>query len=92
MRDMIEDENAINPEDNAIQETISNALLQAIDRLPERLRSIIRARYFEELTPMQYADRLDVSLQRAHQLEHDALRRLRHDEQLIYALYGDPEE
>jgi RNA polymerase sigma factor FliA len=53
------------------------ALLQAVSRLPERLRQLITAHYYHHIPFREIAIRMGVTKGRVSQLHHDALNRLR---------------
>ena len=53
------------------------ALLQAVTRLPERLRQLITAHYYHHIPFREIAVRMGVTKGRVSQLHHDALNRLR---------------
>ena len=92
LRDMIVDENAVDPEENTVLEAINKDLLQAVERLPDRWGAIIRARYFDCLTLTQCAALLKITPARVQRIEQDALGRLRHDEVLLRAVFDVAED
>lgn len=57
---------------------IDSRLTAAVSRLPERLRRIIMAHYFEHIPFTAIADDMQLTKGRVSQLHHEALTRLRH--------------
>lgn len=56
---------------------IEEQLQLAVDKLPDRLRKIIRAHYFEHIPFRDIADSMRVTRGRVSQLHHNALERIR---------------
>ena len=92
MRDMLIDENAVDPEEHAIKNTVRAALLEAIRQLPDRWRLIILARYFNDFTLEQCAKLLQITPARAQRIERDALYRLRHNRALLQSLWNQTDD
>lgn len=57
---------------------IDSRLTAAVSRLPERLRRIVMAHYFEHIPFTAIADDMQLTKGRVSQLHHEALTRLRH--------------
>ncbi len=54
-----------------------HTVTQALESLPERLREVVRLRYYEELPQAQIAQRLGISQMHVSRLQREALRHLR---------------
>lgn len=80
--DMIENKEALNPEDELIAQQHREEILSAVDALPYREAEIIRC-YFglgdskRALSPDEIAERMDLSAERVKQLKEKAIRELR---------------
>ena len=80
LSDVIADEQALAPDAAAHAALLREALVQAIGRLPERERRIIRLRYLsgEKRTLESIGIELGLTRERVRQIEAAALRKLRH--------------
>jgi RNA polymerase primary sigma factor len=83
--DVLEDRNALDPEEAAASRMDRESLVRMLDRLPPRERDILRMRYGledrEPLTLTEIGERLGITRERARQLETQAINRLRHPEE-----------
>lgn len=61
---------------------VRKKLDEALDRLSPRRAEILRLRYYQCMTLQQAADKMNITRQRAHQLEQAALETLRNDAQI----------
>ncbi|MEW6088781.1 MAG: FliA/WhiG family RNA polymerase sigma factor [bacterium] len=77
MLDLVEDFKIPNPEEESESQEKKEVLQQAIERLPERERTVVSLYYFEELTLKQIGDLLDVSESRVSQMHTKAILRLK---------------
>jgi RNA polymerase primary sigma factor len=72
--------NAPNPEDEVVSDAGTNAVQEAVNRLPERERDVVELRFGlggREPTPLRETGRkLGISAERVRQIEEDALERL----------------
>jgi RNA polymerase sigma-70 factor (sigma-E family) len=59
--------------------TLRLTVLRALARLPPRQRAVIVLRFYEDLTEVQIAEVLDVTVGTVKRAKHDALNRLRTD-------------
>ena len=78
--DLLEDDRT-SPMDQLEQALRSEQLAELLSSagLSEREATVVQARHSEEHTPyQQLADRFGISRERTRQLEHNALRKLRH--------------
>ena len=75
--DRLEDKQDIGPAHQAVRDEVRQAVAQAMAKLPERGREVVRLRYGQEWTFQQIAERLGVSESRASQLHSQALSRMR---------------
>lgn len=88
LRDMIADENAVDPEEQAMTNDTCSDVRNAIDRLPERWRMVVQSLYFDGLSYQQCADRMGVKKHTVQDIESKALMRMREDYALQRALWG----
>ncbi|MEO3929105.1 SigE family RNA polymerase sigma factor [Micromonosporaceae bacterium B7E4] len=65
--------------DPALDTTLRLDVLRALARLPPRQRAVIVLRFYEDLTEVQIAEVLDVTVGTVKRAKHDALNRLRTD-------------
>ena len=72
--------------DDDYQQKLYDVLEESISKLPEDRAILIRKRYFENIVLKELSETMGISRQRVHQLERDALLRLRkfQDLQLCY--------
>ncbi|MFC0530397.1 SigE family RNA polymerase sigma factor [Phytohabitans kaempferiae] len=63
--------------DPALDATLRLDVLRALARLPPRQRAVIVLRFYEDLTEVQIAEVLDVTVGTVKRAKHDALNRLR---------------
>jgi len=68
--------------DDDFQLELRNALEKSISKLPANRADVIRRRYFEEKTHGEIASEMKVSSTRIQQLEREALKRLKREEEL----------
>ena len=88
LRDMIADKNAVDPEEQTMANDTCSDVRNAIDRLPERWRMVVRSLYFDGLSYQQCADRMGVKKHTVQDIESKALMRMREDYALQRALWG----
>lgn len=88
MRDMIADENAVDPEEQAMVNDTCSDVRNAVSRLPERWKMVVQALYFDGLSYQQCAERMHIAKRTAQEIEHKALTRMRCDCALQEALWG----
>jgi RNA polymerase sigma-70 factor (sigma-E family) len=69
--------------DHAGDSDLQEALLRAIDRLPQRMRTAVVLRYYEDLTEAEVAERLGVSLGTVKSTVSRAVAKLRIDTELL---------
>ena len=77
LRDLVRDENAADPTQSAEWRDREEILADAVDRLPERERTVLTLFYYDGLTPKEIAAVLGVSVSRISQLHSRAVLRLR---------------
>ena len=77
LRDLVRDENAADPTQSAEWRNREEILAGAVDRLPERERTVLTLFYYDGLTPKEIAAVLGVSVSRISQLHSRAVLRLR---------------
>lgn len=75
--DTVEDQAAEDPVENLAQEEIKNLLAEAIERLPEKERTVIALYYYDSLTLKEIGAVLGLSESRISQLHTKAILRLR---------------
>ena len=75
--DLLEDAHAQGPDEQVERSELMNALVAAIDRLPERERLLLSLYYHEELTMKEISSLMNVSESRVCQLHMQAVLRLR---------------
>jgi len=88
LRDMIADENAVDPEEQAMVNDTCSDVRNAVSRLPERWKMVVQALYFDGLSYQQCAERMHIAKRTAQEIEHKALTRMRCDCALQEALWG----
>jgi RNA polymerase primary sigma factor len=80
--DMLEDVNALNPEEAVMDSMLSEEVRTQLSDLPSREREVLELRYglggIEPLTLAEVGQRLGITRERARQLEMQAIQRLRH--------------
>lgn len=69
--------------DHAGDSDLQEALRRAIDRLPQRMRTAVVLRYYEDLTEAEVAERLGVSLGTVKSTVSRAVAKLRIDTELL---------
>jgi RNA polymerase sigma factor for flagellar operon FliA len=77
LRDLLRDEQAVDPLDSAEWRSREEALAEAIEALPERERTVITLFYYDGLAPKEIAQVLGVSVSRISQLHSRAILRLK---------------
>jgi RNA polymerase sigma factor for flagellar operon FliA len=77
------------PERRVLEQEHLDLIARAVDALPERLRRVVRAQFFDGLTGAQLADELEVSAARVLQLRREALVLLSHALELPHAAVRD---
>ena len=75
--DLLEDSRSPGPDEQVERTELMNALIVAIDRLPERERLLLSLYYHEELTMKEISSLMNVSESRICQLHMQAVLRLR---------------
>lgn len=80
--DVIQDE-AEGPETLAMRADAHSVLRQAVERLPDRERDLMRRYYDGNQTFRQIAEAFGISESRVYQVHQQAVRRLRRDERLL---------
>ncbi len=75
--DLLEDAHSLGPDEQVERTELMNALITAIDRLPERERLLLSLYYHEELTMKEISSLMGVSESRVCQLHMQAILRLR---------------
>lgn len=79
--DFIEDQDAIDPEDEAIQSIFNGELRQALEALPPRELRVLQLRFGlntgQSMTLKEVGDRMGITRERARQLEAQALSHIR---------------
>ncbi|MEJ2598151.1 MAG: sigma-70 family RNA polymerase sigma factor [Anaerolineales bacterium] len=79
--DFIEDQDAVDPEDEAIQSIFNGELRQALEALPPRELRVLQLRFGlntgQSMTLKEVGDRMGITRERARQLEAQALSHLR---------------
>lgn len=80
--DLIADDTALDFMEDVDRSSEAETVRQIVDTLSEPYRSVIKARYWEELTLQATAEKLSISRERARQHEAKALRILRANKQL----------
>lgn len=88
MVDLIEDQNAIQPEEQTMREDTCSDVRKAVDRLPERWGLVVQLLYFDGLSYQQCAERIGVEKRTVQDIEFKALMRMRGDHALQMALWG----
>jgi RNA polymerase sigma-70 factor (sigma-E family) len=68
--------------DHAVASDLSDSLRRAVDRLPQRMRTAVVLRYFEDMTEAEVASTLGVSLGTVKSTVSRAVARLRIDAEL----------
>ncbi|MGW1072296.1 SigE family RNA polymerase sigma factor [Streptomyces sp. NPDC002537] len=71
--------------DPAEQQALRDAMWRAVRRLPDRQRAMVVLRYYEDLTEVQTAELLGVSVGTVKSAVSRALGKLREDPELAYA-------
>ncbi len=77
LKDLLEDEDAPGPAEEAERQEMALALSEAIDQLPEREQLLLALYYQEELTMKEISKVMSVSESRVCQLHMQAIMRLR---------------
>ncbi len=77
LRDLVRDENAPDPTQSAEWRNREEIVAAAVERLPERERTVLTLFYYDGLTPKEIAAVLGVSVSRISQLHSRAVLRLR---------------
>lgn len=79
--DFIEDQDAVDPEDEAIQSIFNGELRQALEALPPRELRVLQLRFGlntgQSMTLKEVGDRMGITRERARQLEAQAMGHLR---------------
>ncbi|MBO8170992.1 MAG: FliA/WhiG family RNA polymerase sigma factor [Bacillaceae bacterium] len=74
---LIVDETADNPEEKIEKSQLKDLLVEVIDRLPEKERTVISLCYYEDLSMTEIAEIMGLSTSRISQLHSKAIYRLR---------------
>ena len=77
LSEMADDDPNIDPHTVTQQEFLRHRLLQAVDKLPDREKEIVRLYYIESHSLKSIGQAMAISESRASQLRHRAIRRLR---------------
>jgi RNA polymerase sigma factor (sigma-70 family) len=75
--DVIADESTSDASESADTNERFASVVTGLEKLPPRLRDVLRARFFEQKTLREISDEMGLSHERVRQLEADALRVLR---------------
>jgi len=82
LKDFVEDENAENPLDGAVNSALAEATLEVLDQLTEREQKVLRMRFGigmnTDHTLEEVGKQFGVTRERIRQIEAKALRKLRH--------------
>jgi RNA polymerase sigma-70 factor (sigma-E family) len=76
--------------DHAGESDMAEVVRRALDRLPQRMRTAVMLRYFEDMTEPEIATALGISLGTVKSTVSRAVAKLRIDEELGDALLSDP--
>ena len=77
LKDMLEDRNAVKPEDSYLDGEMKEVLASCIGKLEDRYKTLLNLYYVEELNMKEIAYILDVSIPRVSQLHGKALDKLK---------------
>lgn len=77
LKDMLEDRTVDRPEESFLKLEEKDILVQAIDRLDDRYKTLLNLYYVEELSMKEIGYILDISIPRVSQLHGKALEQLR---------------
>jgi len=80
--DLIADETIPDPDAGIIEEERKQTIRDAVDRLQEDQRQVVRLRYFSGMTYQQTADEMNINRDRVATIFQNARRNLRHDRYL----------
>ena len=80
--DLLADETIPDPDAGIIEEERKQTVRDAVDRLQEDQRQVVRLRYFSGMTYQQTADEMNITRDRVATLFQNARRNLRHDRYL----------
>jgi RNA polymerase sigma factor (sigma-70 family) len=74
---VVADPNTTDPVESIAAEADAAAVHAAVEQLPERLRAVVRGRFYAERTLQQIGDSVGLSRERIRQIEEEALVHLR---------------
>lgn len=77
LKDVLSDESSPNPDNLVRRKELREALIMAIEELPERSKLVISLYYIDEVAPLEIAEIMEISRSRVYQLHAEAILRLR---------------